>query len=795
MQKTTPMMEQYNRAKENAKDALLFFRLGDFYEMFYDDAIKAASYLGITLTKRGKAKDGQDIPMCGVPFVHVNHYIKKLIDGGFKIAICDQLEAADPSKPDIVKRDITRIITKGTIVEEEFLTVDNNYILSINEAKKNLYIMVYADISTGEILVDEAVRQNDIISKIIVINPSEILLTQQFITTHEKFIHRFENKISPIVNYNKDQIQTLFPDFYDLKIFDIIPNKTEPESIAFCNLIAYVAKMHKSCLPNFSPPLYLKKNNFMEIDGSSLENLEIAKGQSKSLFSVLNFTNTSIGSRLLKQRLLKPLIKKEEIMDRLDHVDFWVRNDFLPIHDMFKGITDILRIINKISMQKSGPKDLKEIFDSMVLKSKIAKTIDAICKEKPKELTHSISKLDQDLSNIFDLRYLSDCPPQNVKDGGVFKAGFSKDLDDLIAFKENYTKNISELLEIYKNDLGIKNIKIKTNNILGFFIEIPALKSENIPENFLLKQSLINMKRFKEKRLLDLEEKILSCSQKIYMIEKELFYELEKKVIEEKEKILQIANGLAIIDVTMALAKAANESNYKKPVILDMGYDLKISNFRHPVVESTMDNFIKNDIHIGKDQNTMIITGPNMAGKSTILRQSAILIIMAQMGSFVPADHAEIGICDKIFVRIGAWDNLVSGQSTFMVEMSESAYIVKNATKNSFVVLDEIGRGTATHDGLAIAASIIEYLTTVLKSKTIFATHYHEIDKIIKDQKIQYYTMEITETEEKIIFMHRLIPGKAKGSFGINVAKMAGLPKVVTDRSYTLLKEISKNNG
>ena len=302
----------------------------------------------------------------------------------------------------------------------------------------------------------------------------------------------------------------------------------------------------------------------------------------------------------------------------------------------------------------------------------------------------------------------------------------------------------------------------------------------------------MNMKRFKEKRLLDLEEKILSCNQKIYMIEKELFCELEKKVIEEKEKILQIANGLAIIDVTMALARAANENNYKKPVILDMGRDLKISNFRHPVVESTMDNFIKNDIHIGKDQNTMIITGPNMAGKSTILRQSAILIIMAQMGSFVPADNAEIGICDKIFVRIGASDNLVSGQSTFMVEMSESAYIVKNATKNSFVVLDEIGRGTATHDGLAIAASIIEYLTTVLKSKTIFATHYHEIDKIINDQKIQYCTMEITETEEKIIFMHKLISGKAKGSFGINVAKMAGLPKIVTDRSYALLKEILK---
>ncbi|MCA4774615.1 DNA mismatch repair protein MutS [Wolbachia endosymbiont of Mansonella ozzardi] len=835
-EKNTPVMEQYLNLKAQYKDHLLFYRLGDFYELFFDDAVKAAKLLNIVLTKRGSSY-GQDIPMCGVPAHSSESYLHKLIDLGFKVAICDQLETADEAKrrgyKSIVKRDVVRIITPGTIIEDSLLEdKSNNYLASIVE-QDGEYAIGWLELSTGKFFYT-LTNLKALDSDLLRISPKELLISEK-LDEDEKIRSTLKNyKISitqhvqSFFEYNKSH-RTLC-EFYKIRELRVIGNFSKVEIMACGALLEYVRVTQRGSIPRLELPKPYKQQSFMFIDASARRNLELFSTQFNekkgSLISVIDHTVTASGGRLLKQMLASPLACPKAINFRISTVEFFVNSHERrkKIREILSNIPDIERSLSRLMLGRGSPKDMN------LLKIGLGKTLELsellskldplhnyylseksavdlqmsfqclIPESKGKEpastaqMTSSdeseLSTIHKSLGNhkeLFELLNdaLLDNNLSSAKEGGFINPQYNQELSELFYVLNNSNKLITKLRESYRDLTGIAALKILHNNILGYYIEVSA-NHKLTSDIFIHRQSLANSMRYTTNELKELENKILTARDAVISLEMKIFSELCSKIAKESEKIALAANALAKLDIRTAFAELAMQNNYVKPII-DDSKEFNICSGRHPVVEVN-NKFIANNINLA---GIHLITGPNMAGKSTFLRQNALIAILAHMGSFVPAGSAHIGVIDKIFSRVGATDNITAGYSTFMVEMIETATIVNQATDRSLVILDEIGRGTGVHDGLSIAQAVIEHIHNVNKCRAIFATHYHELTKVSKYlSNVKCFCVKIKEWNGEVIFLHEVVEGIADESYGIHVAKLAGFPDSVLDRASEVFEEL-----
>ncbi|MDR2609326.1 MAG: DNA mismatch repair protein MutS [Rickettsiales bacterium] len=827
-EKNTPVIEQYLNLKAQYKDHLLFYRLGDFYELFFDDAVKAAKLLNIVLTKRGNSC-GQDIPMCGVPAHSSESYLHKLIDLGFKVAICDQLETADEAKrrgyKSIVKRDVVRIVTPGTIIEDSLLEdKSNNYLASIVE-QNGEYAIGWLELSTGKFF-HTLTNLKALDSDLLRISPKELLISEK-LAEDEKIRSILKNyKISitqhaqSFFEYNKSH-RTLC-EFYKIRELGVIGNFSKVEIMACGALLEYVRVTHRGSIPRLELPKPYRQQSFMLIDASARRNLELFStqfGEKKgSLISVIDHTVTASGGRLLKQMLASPLACPKAINLRIGTVEFFVNSHEArkKIREILSNIPDIERSLSRLMLGRGSPKDMN------LLKIGLGKTLELsefLCKIESgtnesllrqyviqvadtgiqptsragmtvKSDENELSTIHKSLGNhkeLFEL--LNDAVLDNnlssAKEGGFINPKYNQELSELSYVLNNSNKLITKLRESYRDLTGIAALKILHNNILGYYIEVSA-NHKLTSDIFIHRQSLANSMRYTTNELKELENKILTARDAVISLEMKIFSELCGKIAKESEKIALAANTLAKLDIRTAFAELAVQNNYVKPII-DNSKEFNICSGRHPVVEVN-DKFIANNINLA---GIHLITGPNMAGKSTFLRQNALIAILAHMGSFVPADSAHIGVIDKIFSRVGATDNITAGYSTFMVEMIETATIVNQATDRSLVILDEIGRGTGVYDGLSIAQAVIEHIHNVNKCRAIFATHYHELTKVSKYLKnVKCFCVKIKEWNGEVIFLHEVVEGVADESYGIHVAKLAGFPDSVLDRASEVFEEL-----
>lgn len=792
----TPMIKQYKEIKEQNKDCILFFRLGDFYEMFFDDALIASKELEIVLTQRD-CGENKKCPMCGIPY-HVSEvYINKLVSKGYKVAICEQLE--DPKLvKGLVKRGIIKIYTPATVIENENSDTGNfNYLMSISK-KSNEVAISYIDISTGDVSYTNTTY--DDIYKIIEneiskITPKEIIFNDHEFSTNS--LETIASKFSIVlttVNNGTDSI-----DFINSKITYDNTN-SETTNICVANLLKYVFRYQDDLVHiNSSRKYYI--NEFMEIDSNSVINLEIQKNlytnsKNGSLFGVLNHTKTSMGSRLLHSYLERPLMDKEEILIRQNRVEeiFEDYELLVNLENCLDGIYDLDRLIAKLSYKSANAKDLIALKVSIEKIPYLKNLLN--CNKKNVQLIGE--KLD-DLRDIYDLidKSIVDDPPVILTEGNLIKPNFSNELDQLRYNRVNGKNELVEYEMSEKDRLGIKNLKIVFNKKLGYFIDVTKSNLNKVGEDYEKRQTLTNSSRFKTKQLEAIESKILDSEDEIFELEYKIFEDIRKIILENLSRIKKSADLIAIIDVSNSLAKCAYLNNYIKPDINTYGL-IDVLESRHPIVELSVgqSEFITNDILIGSGKNDIqLITGPNMSGKSTYLRQVALICILNQIGSFVPATKANISIVDKIFTRIGSSDNLFKGESTFMVEMKEMSNIIKYATSNSLLVLDEIGRGTSTYDGLSLAWAIVEYISKNIKAKTLFATHYHELTELEKKlDNLINMKVDIKETNDSIIFLRKITRGSTDKSYGIEVAELAGMPKTLIKRAKSILKEIDKED-
>ncbi len=792
----TPMIKQYKEIKEQNKDCILFFRLGDFYEMFFDDALIASKELEIVLTQRD-CGENKKCPMCGIPYHVSDVYINKLVSKGYKVAICEQLE--DPKLvKGLVKRGIIKIYTPATVIENENSDTGNfNYLMSISKASNEVAIS-YIDISTG--VVSYTNTTSDDIYKIIEnevskITPKEIIFNDHEFSTNS--LETIASKFSIVlttVNNGTDSI-----DFINSKITYDNTN-SETTNICVANLLKYVFRYQDDLVHiNSSRKYYI--NEFMEIDSNSVINLEIQKNlytnsKNGSLFGVLNHTKTSMGSRLLHSYLERPLMDKEEILVRQNRVEeiFEDYELLVNLEDCLDGIYDLDRLIAKLSYKSANAKDLIALKVSIEKIPYLKNLLN--CNKKNIQLIGE--KLD-DLHDIYDLidKSIVDDPPVTLTEGNLIKPNFSNELDQLRYNRVNGKNELVEYEMSEKDRLGIKNLKIVFNKKLGYFIDVTKSNLNKVGEDYEKRQTLTNSSRFKTKQLEAIESKILDSEDEIFELEYKIFEDIRKIILENLSRIKKSADLIAIIDVSNSLAKCAYLNNYIKPDINTYGL-IDVLESRHPIVELSVgqSEFITNDILIGSGKNDIqLITGPNMSGKSTYLRQVALICILNQIGSFVPATKANISIVDKIFTRIGSSDNLFKGESTFMVEMKEMSNIIKYATSNSLLVLDEIGRGTSTFDGLSLAWAIVEYISKNIKAKTLFATHYHELTELEKKlDNLINMKVDIKETNDSIIFLRKITRGSTDKSYGIEVAELAGMPKALIKRAKSILKEIDKED-
>ncbi|MDR1026283.1 MAG: DNA mismatch repair protein MutS [Lactobacillus sp.] len=824
--KITPMMAQYLEIKNNYKDYLLFYRMGDFYEMFFDDAVVASKALDIALTKRGKHEDA-DIPMCGVPFHAYENYLARLIRQGYKVAICEQMEDPKEAKKrgakSVVKRDVIRLVTPGTLTEDNLLdSKKNNFILSIARQGSSLGTS-WLDISTGEYYTQEIPlaerKEVTILSGTISrLNPVEIIVSDQYLQTPAIFSvfneHREKLSVLPQARFNSENALKRLKGIFNVETLDAYGNFSRAEITAAGVLIDYIDNTQKGKMPKIMPPAKVYENHVMEIDGATRRNLEILESisgdKSSSLLGSIDRTITGAGGRLLSYQLANPLKDVAEINSRLDVIEFFSSQNHLrdDVRSMLKSIPDIERALSRLSLGRGGPRDLSSIKIALEITPKIKNLLSEV------NVGDELSKLPIAVKKIMDKmgfhgtlvdkleQALSEELPLLSRDGGFIREGFYPPLDELKDIRNHSQKIILDMQNKYASDTGISNIKIKYNNVIGYFIEVPAKYSTQLLENkdYIHRQSVLNAGRFTTVELTEIEDKIRGASEKALAMELELFAELVKEVLVSSDDIFKTSKAIAELDVGSALADLAVEKNYCRPLIDDsLTFDIKEG--RHPVVEASIEKensstFVGNDCCLGPDTSLIwLLTGPNMAGKSTFLRQNAIIAIMAQMGSFVPAAAAHIGLIDKIFSRVGASDDLAKGRSTFMVEMVETASILNQATDRSFVILDEIGRGTATFDGLSIAWAVIEHLHEVNKSRSLFATHYHELTSLSKNlHNISLHCMKIKEFNDEVIFLHEVIDGAADRSYGIHVAKLAGLPKPVIKRAEQVLDSLEKDN-
>lgn len=793
--KLTPMMQQYQAVKNAHPDQILFFRLGDFYEMFLDDAILVSKELELTLTKRSTAGDG--IPMCGVPYHAAESYINKLVNKGYKVAICEQI--GDPKAKGLTKREVIKIVTPGTVMNESALTSSkNNYIALIYEENHAIYL-AGADISTGECfysIYDGPDRCQLLFDELYRLMMPELLLIKPFSYERElkNFLSlRLNNCLVNELTEITSQVEDLMLQHFD--VHNRPDNKIAHKAIA--TLLEYLHETVKTDLTHLNKLTYLDSSKSLFIDTYTLRNLEITRnlrdgGKKDTLYDVLDFTKTAMGSRLLRKWLEYPLLNPKKINDRLDAVanlvsDFSLRNN---LREQLKEIYDFERLLTRMEVGTANARDMNALKSSLYVLPAIKKSLVKATAKLLVNIHQKISTYD-DLVVLIDKAIVED-PSFSIREGGFIKDGYNQELDEYRNIAKNSKRLLQQMEEDEKNKTGIKSLKIGYNKVFGYYIEVRHSSTEMVPENYIRKQTLANAERYITPELKEFETKILGAQEKIVQLEYNLFTELRDIFKTKISSIQNTAHEIAILDVLVSLAQAGDEYNYIRPKLLDDG-TIHIKDGRHPLVERILnrDLFVPNDTHLDNAQNEiMIITGPNMAGKSTYMRQSALLTLMTQVGSFIPAHEASISPVDKIFTRIGASDDLVSGQSTFMVEMNEVSHILKYATNKSLVILDEIGRGTSTYDGMSIARAVIEHIRDHIGAKTLFATHYHELTDLEDDVHVKNYCIAVKEKGSDVTFLRRIIRGSADKSYGIHVAKLAGLPQEVVKRAETILIDL-----
>ena len=806
----SPMMKHYVETKDKYRDCFLFYRLGDFYEMFFDDAILASRELEITLTGKDCGLS-ERAPMCGIPFHAAENYIEKLIDKGYKVAICEQLE--DPATcKGIVKRDVVRIVTPGTVIESNLLDEkENNYIMSVYQ-KGVYYGISICDITTGDFYASEIKETNNfqiLLDEIARYAPAEIITNKLFFEVQEnvKIIRdRFKLYISAvddtIFNEDPENLTNNFK-FFDNNDNQLINIADKNLLISSANaLIEYLNITQKVKLDHINKINIYDINKYMSLDINARRHLELTekmrdKNKKGTLIWVLDKTSTSMGGRMLKRWINNPLLSVQRITERLYAVEelknsLMLRDD---VENALKKVYDIERLIGKIAFGNANARDMISLKTSLSQLPEIKQALSTANSEMLKSLYANLDIL-EDIRNLIEVSIMED-PPINITEGGIIKDGYNPDVD---TYRKATTEGKNWLIDLEvreKQQHGIKNLKVGFNKVFGYYIEVTKSNLSLVPDSYIRKQTLTNGERFITEELKELENTILGAQEKVVTLEHKIFLEIRDKISMQIERIQATANIVSILDVLVSFAKVSEEYNYTMPIIDEEG-EINIKAGRHPVIEKMLprNEFVDNDTYLNNSTDRFsIITGPNMAGKSTYMRQVALISIMAQIGCFVPATYAKLGIVDKVFTRVGASDDLSMGQSTFMVEMSEVATILKNATPNSLVVLDEIGRGTSTYDGLSIAWAVVEYLSDKEKigCKTLFATHYHELTQLEeKVEGVKNYSVAVKEKGEDVIFLRKIVKGGTDESYGIHVAKLAGVPKAVTKRAGEILRTLER---
>ena len=812
MAEYSPMMQHYLATKEKYKDCILFYRLGDFYEMFFDDAINVSRELELTLTGKDCGQE-ERAPMCGIPYHAAESYIAKLVQNGHKVAICEQLEDPKLAKG-IVKRDVIRVVTPGTVTETNLLEEKrNNFIMSI--FKKGIFFgLAVCDISTGDFYSAEIKEENNferLLDEISRYSPSEIIVnkmlsecSEEMQTIKERFDVYISNEDEEKFSTDPDRIYREYALSDDKgNIVKDLEKRLFAVS-AINGLITYIEDTQKTKLEHMNKITIYTITKYMALDINARRNLELTeklrdKSKKGTLLWVLDKTSTSMGGRLLRRWISDPLIEVKEINERLDAVEE-LKNDIIlrgEITESLKGVYDIERLAGKISYGNANARDLNALKASSSKLPAIKKLLENSNSKMLKKLYESLDTLD-DLYELID-KAIVDEPPILITEGGVIKLGFNEEIDEL---KKAMTDGKTWLVELEakeKEETGIKGLKVGFNKVFGYYIEVTKSNLSLVPDRYIRKQTLTGGERYITEELKELESKVLGAEEKVVALEYNEFVKIREYIKTQITRLQRSAMAISKLDVLCSFATVAEDFNYCKPTVDNSGI-INIKDGRHPVIEKMLPSgsFVSNDTYLDKSSNRLaIITGPNMAGKSTYMRQVALITLMAQIGSFVPAAEAQIGVVDKIFTRVGASDDLSMGQSTFMVEMMEVANILKEATQNSLVILDEIGRGTSTYDGLSIAWAVAEYIENKEKcgAKTLFATHYHELTQLEDTlEGVKNYSIAVKEKGEDIIFLRKIVPGGTDESYGVHVARLAGVPKMVTQRANEILKKIERKN-
>ena len=799
----TPGMRQYKEVKEQNPDCLVMLRMGDFFEMFYEDAVTAAKELEITLTARGQGE--KRAPLAGVPFHAVEGYLAKLVKKGYKVAIVEQLE--DPKKAKgLVKRGLVRIVTPGTVIESSMLEEnENNYIMALTSYSEQ-YALAFCDISTGEFFTIGLDNYNQLMSEVSRLNPSECIIPEslkvntelvQKIRSNGSYVNSLEDYY-----FHSDRARKILLQHFNLTSLDSFGLEDKKLNLIVSGaLMEYLLQTQKNSLSHIKKISLLSSRNKMLLDYSTLRNLELIKnikdGSSRgSLLSVLDKTTTSMGSRLIKKWIKEPLSNKELIAKRLISITALNQKVILreEIIALLNGVYDLERLISRVNYGNANPRDLLSLKHSLRQIPLIKDKLISFNLERNAELLHNLSQMDPltDVANLIEEAIKEDAPI-SLREGNIINPTYNVELEQLQNIKKNSKYYLHDLEEKEKEKTGISTLRIGYTRVFGYFIEVTKKNIHLVPNNYIRKQTTANSERYITEELKIEEEKILGAQEKIDELEYVLFQDLINKIAQKTNEIQDAALRLAVLDVLTSLAKVAMENNYVCPQFVEEKV-IQLRKSRHPVVEKLEPRFVANDIIINEGE-MMIITGPNMSGKSTLMRQVALISLMAQIGSFVPAEEAILGIVDRIFTRVGAYDDLSSGQSTFMVEMNETASILNNATQNSLIILDEIGRGTSTFDGVSIAWSVAEHIYNKVKARTMFSTHYHVMNKLAgKFEKIKNYNIAVREVKDEIIFLHRLVEGGTDQSYGIHVAKLAGLPEGVILRAREIQDLLEKDD-
>lgn len=798
----TPMMAQYLDIKAQHPDCLLFYRLGDFYELFFEDALIAAKALNITLTRRGKGKEGEDIPMCGVPFHRSDSYLARLIRQGYRVAICEQVEEAGSRKTKgPLERKVTRVITPGTLTEDSLLdATQHNFLTAVVLGKQPSLGLASIDISTGDFLVEST--SLPLLETVLArLRPGEILLPEGLLSTPdlEQVFQTFKKRLTPLPDSRFDRQNGLerLQDLYGVRTLESF-GTFSPSEIAACGaLVDYIRLTQKRDIPALKPPRQVQEEGRLELDAATRRNLELhfsLSGEKKgSLREVIDHTMTSMGARLLSQHLSAPLRDLSTLHKRLACVDVLYENPDLlkALRALLAICPDVERSLSRLMWGRGGPRDLAALHRGLALLPDLKKifanqtvppALDSVLQQLGDygELTHRLNQA------------LREELPLLARDGALIRPGYHPDLDELWALKENGKDALEALRDRYARETGIPSLKIKYNNVIGYHIEVTSLHKDKMGPSFIHRQTMANAMRFTTSALLELEKKILGSVDQALALELEIFQDLINITLQRTSEITRTAYAIAALDVSASHAYLAHEKRYNRP-LLDESLIFDVEEGRHPVVEALLPSstpFVPNGATV---DGVWIITGPNMGGKSTFLRQNALIALMAHMGMYVPAKRAHIGLIDRIFSRVGASDDLARGRSTFMVEMTETATILNQATPRSFVILDEIGRGTATFDGLSLAWACVEYLVHKNQSRCLFATHYHELT-VLEDElsSVTCYTVGIREWEDQIIFLHQIQKGRADKSYGLHVAKLAGFPLSVVERAQEVLHTLEE---